>query len=216
MPNDRRSVARIQRTVVLVTACVTAILAACSDAAAPAESTAAKQVDRAVISAKRIVEAIPGASVAQGLLRERPLSSTISVTTEISNLGGTVDLPEAGIQLVVPPNAFAEPSMTITVRALAGSMVAYDFEPHDATFLAPLRFVQKTGHTNWREVSLPPGFVPQSSGAYFPNTSLIDPATGVAVVSEFVPLVSVEGSGEISFDIWHFSGYLVSTGRIGN
>lgn len=214
MPKDQRSLARIQRMAVVVAAGVTAILGACSDAAAPTASAAEKEVARAVISAKRIAASLPEGVVAQGLLRNRPLLSTISVTKEISNNGGTIDVPEAGFELVVPAGAFAAPRMMITVRALEGATVAYDFEPRDAVFLTPLRFVQKTAHTNLGTATVPPGFAPQLSGAYFPNGSMIDPLTGVAVVTEILsPSQGFEYDGsQIAFDVWHFSGYMISTG----
>jgi hypothetical protein len=80
-------------------------------------------------------------------------------------------------------------------------------------FNAPLKFVQKLGHTNLKGVKPPPGFDNQWAGAYFPKANLVDPTTGIAVVTELLSTDVNWAGDQITFPIWHFSGYMVSTGR---
>jgi hypothetical protein len=104
--------------------------------------------------------------------------------------------------------------MTITVTALAGSTVAYAFEPHGTVFNVPLTFVQRLGHTKLKGKPAP-GLLSHLEGAYFPDVGLVDPTTGEAVVTETLP-TSVEATfldDVVTFPIHHFSGYLISTGR---
>jgi len=152
--------------------------------------------------------------LALGLFREKALLTPVSVTKVIPNTGGKIDISEADFSLEIPRGAFAAKSMKITVTALAGRVVAYDFQPHGTVFTAPLRFVQKTGHTNADGVTPTAGFTTEWYGAYFAS-GVIDPATGIAAVNELLPidLSAMWTREEISFKVWHFSGYMISTGR---
>lgn len=211
---------RSRKIATFVAAVVTAIIAACSSAAAPTVDLATRSIDpaldQAVAKASALASALPHSYVAQGLLRRRPLARAITVTRVISNDdGGTIQISEADFQLEIPKGALGVPSMTISVTALPGAAVAYEFEPHGVQFAAPLSFVQQLTHTNLHSVTLPAGFEQEISGTYFSDGSLIDPATGIAVVSESTP-AEVSGSitdGRLVFPIWHFSGYMASTGR---
>ena len=79
----------------------------------------------------------------------------------------------------------------------------------------PLTFVQKLGHTNLHHAKLPPGLENKLSGAYFTDRSMIDTETGLAVVAELLPadVVATWSGDQLTFPIWHFSGYMASTGR---
>jgi len=219
MKKDLRA-SRTRKVATFVAAVVTAILAACSGAAAPTVDLADRSidpaVDQAVIKARALSAELPQSYVAQGLLRERPLSRSVTVTKVISNdNGGTIEIPAADFELEIPKGALSAPSMTISVTALPGAAVAYNFEPHGTQFLVPLEFVQRLTHTNLHSLKLPSDFQQDVSGVYFSDESLIDPATGIAVVSESTP-ADVAGSlanGRLTFPVWHFSGYMASTGR---
>lgn len=219
MKKDLRA-SRSRKIATFVAAVVTAILAACSSAAAPTVDLADRSidpgVDQAVARASALAAALPQSYVAQGLLRERPLGRSVTVTKTISDdEGGTIQISEADFRLEIPKGALGMPSMTISVTALPGAAVAYTFQPHGVHFVAPLSFVQQLTHTNLHAVKLPTDFQQDISGAYFTDASLIDPATGIAVVSESTP-AEVTGSfsnGKLVFPIWHFSGYMASTGR---
>lgn len=150
---------------------------------------------------------------AQGLLWQKPLAEAVVVTRTVPSSGGSIDVPGTGFQLQIPSGAFAGQSMTFTVTALPGSIVAYDFAPHGATFLKPLGFVQQLGHTNWKTLSQLPGATLLLEGAYFADAAQLDEVTGHAQVDEFLAAdVNVAGA-TLRFPISHFSGYMTSSGR---
>ncbi|HEY4305367.1 MAG TPA: hypothetical protein VGM82_12905 [Gemmatimonadaceae bacterium] len=217
MKNGRTTLRTFRWLCLGSTAAIVAALAACSDTNSPATSPAVSRaaddaVSRAIAKAQEVAAPIPDATVAQSLLRTTPLANEIVVTKVIPQNGGVIDVPGADFRLEVPKGAFRGPSMTFTVHAIAGSAVAYDFEPHGSEFLVPLRYVQRLGSTNWGHLPpMPPGFNPDVNGAYFPAAGMVDPATGIAVVTEMFQITY--SPGEISFPIRHFSGYLISTGR---
>ena len=66
----------------------------------------------------------------QGLLRTAPLAANVVVVKTLSSGGGGISVPGTDFQLQVPNGAFAGKSMTFTITAYAGSVVAYDFQPH--------------------------------------------------------------------------------------
>src|SRR4030095_7317152 len=101
----------------------------------------------------------------QGLLRTVPLSAPVVVVKTLPSGGGGISVPGTDFQLQVPNGAFAGKSMTFTITAYAGSVVAYDFQPHGVTFLKPLKAVQQLGHTNWKSLELPSGTY-SFTGAY--------------------------------------------------
>jgi hypothetical protein len=201
-----RHIARAAAT--LGTAALLGGLAACADS--PTASPAASLTPKAGASH----ELIAGAPVAvQGLLRTAPLAQTVVVTKTLSSGGGGITVPGTDFQLQVPNGAFAGKSMTFTIRAYAGSVVAYDFQPHGVTFLKPLKAVQQLGHTNWKSFDLPAGYYPSWAGAYFADSSQVDLTSGQALVNEFMPGGVSVGGATMTWSIPHFSGYLVSTGR---
>lgn len=150
---------------------------------------------------------------AQGLLRTAPLSKPVVVVKTIPSGGGGIDVPGTDFQLQVPNGAFAGKSMTITIIAYPGNVVAYDFQPHGFVFLKPLKAVQQLGHTNWKSLNLPAGFYPNWAGAYFATPSQIDLSTGRALINEFMPGGVNVGGATMTWSIPHFSGYMVSTGQ---
>ncbi len=140
------------------------------------------------------------------LQRNTPLASPIRVSKAIGLLGGTITLPGAGLTVVVPPLAVTK-SMTITVTALAGSAVAYEFEPAGTKFLLPLVVTQDMSKTKTQGLNLS-----LFKGGYFKSTGDIDPKTGTAKVSELLNLQVTLAPLLGVFTVTHFSGYLVATG----
>jgi len=198
----------------VVAVAATGALGACfSDSTNPSEpktTPAQAQVSRTKgLSADRLESVF-----AQGLLWDKPRSAAKSVTKVIGPAGGRLDCGETGLHLTVPRGAVsANTSFTATV--LPGLVVAYDFQPHGTVFAVPLTFSQDLGPTNADHIRLPAGYVPNIQGAYFASPSLIDQTTGTAAVDELLPAevdVTVTGKS-VSFPIYHFSGYLISTGR---
>jgi hypothetical protein len=147
-----------------------------------------------------------------GLLRDVPLAQTVTVSQTIDNAtGGTIRLPEAGLTVAVPAGfTTGNRSLTFTVTAYAGRMVAYEFGPAGAKFRQPLQVVQALQGTNW--FNLPAGATPLVG--YFADPAQLDLATGRAKVNELLPLNVDLGTSKLRFDISHFSGYMVSSGRM--
>jgi hypothetical protein len=140
-----------------------------------------------------------------------PLQRTSSLATQsksatIGILGGTIVIPSAGFSLVVPPLAVTSP-VTITVTAVAGSNVAYTFEPHGLQFLLPAIATQSLVATDagWggsvNPLSL---FV-----GYFPNLTNLTSVTELLNLQLNLPLQTSTAL------LTHFSGYVWSSGRAG-
>ena len=125
MKKDLRS-SRSRLLATIAVAVVTAIIAACSDAAAPsapsvADRDVSPEIQQAVAKASALAATLPESYVTQGLLREKPLARAVTVTKVIKSDGGTVDISDADFQLRIPRGAFVGSSMTFTVTALPGS-----------------------------------------------------------------------------------------------
>ena len=142
-----------------------------------------------------------------GLLRTKPLTSSIVRSGLITQGGGRIEIPELGFRLDIPAGAIPTNTMTITVTALPGSMVAYDFQPHGTRFLKPLSIRQDLQGTNWSNS----GVKGTLTGGYFKDQSQLSLFGGTAKLDETFP-VTLESS-RLSFNIVHFSGYMVATGR---
>jgi hypothetical protein len=151
------------------------------------------------------VEATESATLCERLT---PLAQTISASATIGAGGGSLELKEAGVRLIVPAGAVQGPT-TFAVTALAGGAVAYEFEPHGSRFPVPLTIEQTTKGLDWRKVT----DYRQLEAAYFADASQIDEASGQAAVNEFLPLSWDYIKGKLQFKVTHFSGYMVSTGR---
>ena len=175
-------------------------LAGCArDAVSPVEPTAA-------------VPSKPSAGLLSGLLqpvlgvkRTTALSKDISVSAVIGKAGGTITIADAGLTLVVPPGAVSS-NTKFTATAVAGRMVAYEFEPHGTTFAVPLQFSQ-----DLKKVTLVSTLTaPLLHGAYFTSRDNLNQTLGVATVTELLPAAVDLLKLRVSFPIKHFSGYLVS------
>lgn len=136
--------------------------------------------------------------------RRFPLARDVERSATIGWAGGTIVIPEAGAAFVVPSGALAQ-STKITVRAVAGNSVAYEFEPHGLTFAVAPLIRQDLLMTDWLQLKRP-----VLHGGYFTDRSALDPLRGVANVQELIPTRSTLDNF-LLFRIWHFSGYLVSS-----
>ncbi|HVX39690.1 MAG TPA: hypothetical protein VHB25_08965 [Gemmatimonadaceae bacterium] len=137
------------------------------------------------------------------LQRTSPLPAPLSTSATLGILGGTLSIPGAGITVVVPPLALSGPT-TISVTALAGSNVAYEFAPHGIRFHVPLVVTQNLANTQATSSLLNPlsMFV-----GYFPD------ASNVTSVTELLSLGVNLLNQTATFNVWHFSGYIIATGR---
>jgi hypothetical protein len=173
------------------------LLAGCArDGVSPLEPTAVPPKPNA---------ALLGLLPVRGVTRAVPLSKDIAVSAVIGKQGGTIKIPEAGLTLVVPPGAVSS-NVTFTATALAGRIVAYDFQPHGTKFAVPLQFTQDLRKTSLVGILT----APLIDGAYFTDRSKLNQAGGLAFVSELRPAVTNLLQFRTSFPIHHFSGYLIS------
>jgi hypothetical protein len=162
------------------------------------------------------VSAVPAAAkVAPGtaiqttsIRRLAPLATDVTASAVIGSAGGSFTVPGTGLVVSVAKGAVSAPT-TFSATAYAGSTIGYDFAPHQA-FAAAITLTQDFKNTNVKDV-LAAGNMPQV--AYFADKSLVNWSTGDATVSEMVfSNVDVNG-GKVSADVYHFSGYLMSSGR---
>jgi hypothetical protein len=176
-----------------------AVLAAagCGDqggVTAPASGTAAQ---RSILSSPTTVNVVT---------RNTPLAQPLSTSKTVGILGGTLSIPGAGITVIVPALALSS-STRITVTAVAGKQVAYEFEPHGITFRVPLLVTQSLVGT-----SAQGSLLQILHGGYFQNLSDLNPGNGTGLVSELLN-VQVGLLGTIAtFPVFHFSGYLLASG----
>jgi len=128
----------------------------------------------------------------------------VTASATIGPLGGVLALPSAGLTVVVPPLAVTK-ATKMSVTAVAGSSVAYEFEPHGIKFSVPLVATQSLKGTQAQSGG---SINPLSLFAgYFPDSKQI------TSVSELLNLnVNVLGQTSV-LTIWHFSGYIIATGR---
>ena len=113
----------------------------------------------------------------------------------------------ADTTLTVPPNALPVSSMTITVTALPGKLVAYDFQPHGTRFRSAIKVRQELANTTWAGNS---GRM-TLEGGYFADRTQVDFVNATAKLNETFP-ITISGT-TASFWTPHFSGYLVASGR---
>jgi ZU5 domain len=173
------------------------LLAGCArDATAPVEPVATPDTANA---------ALLGLLPVRGVTRAMPLANDIAVSAVIGSTGGTLTIPEAGLTLVVPAGAVSS-DIRFTATALAGKLVAYDFQPHGTKFAVPLQFTQDLRKTNLLATLTSPLI----DGAYFADRSRLNQASGTAFVSELRAATVSLLQFRASFPIDHFSGYLIS------
>ncbi|HET7186510.1 MAG TPA: hypothetical protein VFI52_00085 [Gemmatimonadaceae bacterium] len=197
---------RIRRAGLLAVALLIGVSAACNTERASAPATLA-----APTASHDLLGGLVGTvtntlklTKTNGLLRTTPLAAPITVSRTIGYWGGTLSIPQAGVTVVVPVGALTKDTQ-ITMTARAGSLVAYDFDPHGITFAKPLAFTQSLRGTN---VSLLT--VLQLKLGYYSDPSLLGQTT--ALVSEVVSGVGSLLTGTFTAPIKHFSGYVVICG----
>jgi hypothetical protein len=143
----------------------------------------------------------------EALTRDVPLAQPVTRSFTFDKRGGPLEIKELGLKVDIPPDAIPGTSLTITVTALPGADVAYDFQPHGTVFRKALKFNQELRNTSWDKS----GFKGTIVGGYFEFTSQLHGPDGVSLLDE---LFSVRlDDKRASFDIFHFSGYMVSSGR---
>lgn len=142
--------------------------------------------------------------------RNTPLAAPLTASAVIGILGGQLSIPGAGLKVVVPPLALTAPTR-ITVTAIAGSSVAYEFEPHGIRFVTPLLVTQNLVGTSANGTG---GLLGQPLVAgYFKNISDLDLLSNTGLVSELLGVALNLSTKQATFPVFHFSGYLIASGR---
>jgi hypothetical protein len=143
---------------------------------------------------------------------DTPVATTQSASAQIGILGGQISLPALGLTVIVPAFAVTTPT-TITVTAVPGSEVAYEFEPHGTQFALPVIVRQSLARTSasddWGKIR---GVL---YGGYFADVTALDQAGATALVDEVLRVSIDKILGTATFTITHFSGYLLGTGETG-
>ncbi len=151
-------------------------------------------------------------TVLKALTRDVPLGADITVQATIGPEGGTFAIAEAGLKVIVPAGAVASPTV-FTATAHRGDMVAYEFGPHGTRFATALKMQQELKGTSWYKAE---NQLVKPEVGYFAERSDLNEVLDVGLVSEVLPAdIYVELTGsKLRFDVWHFSGYMVSSGRM--
>ena len=196
LPTTHPSPLVVMRSRRLLPLLVVALLASCSTNESPVapgpSAAAADHLLSGVLSSPITVTPLE---------RTEALASPVSASAYIGPLGGTITVPGTGLSVVVPALALSSRQL-ITVTALAGRDVAYEFAPHGLKFAVPLVATQNLSATDAGTGLIDPKLL---FVGYFPS------ATQDNLVSELLN-VGIS-AGTAVFPIWHFSGYIVASGR---
>ena len=181
-----------------------------------AVATAACSDSRSVAPTAPEVAASPREALFLGFISTSPvlrrttsLASDVTVSASIGSEGGVLTIPEAGLRVVIPAGAASVPT-PFSATAIRGKAVAYEFQPHGARFARPLEVVQDLRGTEW--IGLPLlGF----RAGYFADRKQLDTENATVQLNEILPLSLDLVRLQARFDVEHFSGYVISTGRGG-
>ena len=190
-------------------AVATALLAtACSEAGQPlAPSTPTLQTSNA--SENLLGGLIGGVTSALTDLLFPPVKRTTPLAQDVvwsfnAGPGGASSYNSAvGLKITIPSGALAS-DVKITVTALAGSPIAYRFEPH-LEFAKPVTLTQSLKGTNASLLSV-------MSGAHFDGDYPDYTTDGLVKVVEAVLSVNNLLSNTTSFKVSHFSGWILVSG----
>jgi hypothetical protein len=153
-------------------------LSSCSDSSAPVQPGS---------DATRLIS---GPTRMDVVTWDTPITTSQSASAVIGVLGGQIRIPGLGLTVTVPALALTTPT-TITVTAVPGSVVAYEFEPHGLQFNVPLVVTQRLSGTS---ASQQHGVIPGVLyGGYFADVSEINQLNGTSLVDEIL---------RVSIDRW--------------
>jgi len=175
-----------------------ALSASCNDAGRP---TSPRGVGPIAGTARAVVGLVPPVQ------RATPLVADMTWSFSAGPTGAVSQNADAGLTVVVPEGALAS-TATITVTALAGSAVAYRFEPHlefarDVTLIQDLETIRALDRVR-----------PMFGGHFDGDVPLY--LEGLASTDELVPAVVSALLGTVRLDVRHFSGWIVASGNGGN
>jgi hypothetical protein len=140
--------------------------------------------------------------------RDAAITTPQTASAVIGIFGGRITLPDAGLTVVIPMLAVTSPTL-ISVTAVPGREIAYEFEPHGKHFLLPLRVTQSLAGTSASANGILPSVL---YAGYFPDVSQLDQVNATAVIDELLGTSINLWNSSVTFSISHFSGYLIATG----
>lgn len=153
----------------------------------------------------------PGPGIV-ALRSHHPLKGAVTVTKSIGPKGGVIGIKKLGVRIYFPKGAVSKKTK-ITVKALGGSVVGFEFGPHGLTFAVPVEIRIDVDSPLLADFDFDFDFNGDDSaftlsglvGIYF----LGDPVTGV-IPLETLP-IRWDGD-DLVLEILHFSGYAVASG----
>ena len=157
----------------------------------------------------------PGEVTIVALRRSFYLPRDISVSEFVGPNGGEITVPLSGATIVFPSGALSARTK-ITMTAKAGWNVAYEFAPHGIAFARPVAVEQDltlTAAMRMKDATrLGAGYYRDSL-----TDALLDQNQSLARVSELrrVDLDLPLNPRLATFYIYHFSGYMMSSGFTG-
>jgi hypothetical protein len=171
----------------------------CSDSTTAPTVEAASPANRVILASPVTVPVVT---------RDEPLETAQTASQTIGPLGGQITMPSVGLTVTVPPLALAEPTL-ITVTAVAGRQLAYEFAPHGIQFAVPLTVTQRLAGTSAANGAT---LRKKLYAGYFTSLADLNPVSASALVSEILGTSINLFTGSVSFPVWHFSGYLIAGG----
>ena len=193
------------------------VAVACADATAPSPEPVQQRASEQQQLLGGLVDGLLGDGGIVGQLvdallppvkRNTPLASDVSWSFWAGPYGAASSNSAVGLTIVVPRGALSS-TQRITVTALAGSAVAYKFEPHGLVFSRDVYLTQNLRGTSAGGLLS----IPLLSGAYFATDRLELNDDGLALVTEVVPALTSLLTKTATFPIGHFSGYILASGR---
>ncbi len=181
---------------------LTGIAAAATVAACSMETATSPVSD---VGGEISANVLPGGErSALALSRTSPLTNELRASARFTSKGGTLTIKELGVTLTVPKGAIPRDTMTITMTALPGAMVVYEFAPHGTVFRTPLILSHKLKGTKYDPTK------DGRFGGHFTDRSKVDNLKRLVRITEAMsPFIA---NGSFNFNIGHFSGWMVSTG----
>jgi hypothetical protein len=178
-------------------------VASCDSSTAPAPIESSNTASRLLL----------GPTTVKVVTRNTPLANPISASTTVGLLGGQINLPGAGLRVVIPALS-VKAGTKITVTAVPGNQLAYEFQPHGIRFLVPLLVTQNLQNTSAANSGGLLNTVLSGGlfAGYFSSVSDLNQNAGTALVSELLGVALNLSSKTATFPVFHFSGYLVAMG----
>jgi hypothetical protein len=147
------------------------------------------------------------------LKRTKSLKASLTTFAVIGPAGGSLSIRAAGVEVTFARGAVSKPTR-ITLTAIEGTDVAYEFQPHGLKFSAPVVVRQDLKKTTAESDAL---LAASLQGSYFEGplaANLIGTHDVYAHIKEGRKAKLSAANRFLEFTIEHFSGYVTSTGLI--